>query len=221
MSTTIRILPLALSPSRQRDCVARVAGRQCGARAFAYATLHSHKRRFFLPVKLSNLVRAFSRRCRKPQRGSNFQFHSTNDALNNQAARRRRRSDERQRCAFHLQTYNRAVGDRRRHRANKRNSQARAFFANSPTASITWPCGRDSARSAQRRDHLVLVSFANHDWVSPISFNFTTRMNTRSRRGLSPIIRSTLAAHTFDRKCGQDNERHTDLAVKPILLNMT
>ncbi|KAI6201755.1 FG-GAP repeat protein [Aphelenchoides besseyi] len=104
-------------------------------------------------------------------------------------------------------------------------SPPRAVFKASGTASVSWACGRDSVRYDQRKDHEVYVPFTNQDWVNPITFNFTVRMARRSRRELAPIVRDTAKFHvfetTFDRKCGDDNDCHTDLIVKPILLNMT
>ncbi|KAI6239094.1 Integrin-alpha2 domain-containing protein [Aphelenchoides fujianensis] len=101
----------------------------------------------------------------------------------------------------------------------------RAVFKQSGTTSVSWPCGRDSVRYEQLRDHEVYVPLSNQDWVNPIRFNFTLRMATRSRRELPPVVRESANFHefeaTFDRKCGDDNDCHTDLSVKPILLNMT
>lgn len=101
----------------------------------------------------------------------------------------------------------------------------RAIFKSSRSTSKTWPCGRNSIDYEQRQDHEIYISFSNQDWTNPIKFNFTLRMINRQRRDLNPIVRDRAVFHTFeapfDKKCGEDNDCHTDLSVRPVLLNMT
>jgi hypothetical protein len=103
---------------------------------------------------------------------------------------------------------------------------SRAIFKNTRTQTTTWPCGRYSIDYEQQQDHDVLVPFTIQDFTHPIKFNFTLRMgNNRQRRDIAPIVRDSAIYHmfeaSFDKKCGDDNDCHTDLSVKPILLNMT
>lgn len=65
----------------------------------------------------------------------------------------------------------------------------------------------------------------NQDWINPIKFNFTVAMRERRATELLPIINQQQDEHifdiSFDKKCGQDNDCHTNLVLSAILLNMT
>ncbi|KAI1721252.1 integrin alpha domain-containing protein [Ditylenchus destructor] len=103
--------------------------------------------------------------------------------------------------------------------------QTRALFVDSNKASKSWPCGRNSLSYTQETTHQVHVPKNNQDWTNPLRFNFTVSMKERRSADLVPIINPKLSEHvfdvSFDKKCGDDNDCHTDLSLSAMLLNMT
>jgi Integrin alpha len=120
----------------------------------------------------------------------------------------------------------------------------RALFAERNKTTITWPCGRRAVFNTQYQKHKVyvpvgssgacpfftpfigIVKSTNQDWTTPLKFNFSaTIRERRSPDILLPIINEKQSEEiftvTFDKKCGEDNDCHTDLAVIAVLLNMT
>lgn len=107
---------------------------------------------------------------------------------------------------------------------NGKNGKNRAVFTQTNSNSITWPCQGSAGRELQRR-HQLHIPIANQDWVNPIQFNFTVKAADVTKRDISAVVRGgeafELFENAFDKKCGEDNDCYTDLAIRPVLLNMT
>uniref|UniRef100_A0A915D5W1 Integrin alpha-2 domain-containing protein n=1 Tax=Ditylenchus dipsaci TaxID=166011 RepID=A0A915D5W1_9BILA len=101
----------------------------------------------------------------------------------------------------------------------------RGVFTERNKASISWDCGRNTISNTQQTTYQVFVPKANQDWTNPLKFNFTVNMRERRSVELLPIINQKQAEHifsiSFDKRCGEDNDCHTDLVLNAILLNMT
>lgn len=61
--------------------------------------------------------------------------------------------------------------------------------------------------------------------MSPLRFNFTVGTRDKRSAGLTPVVNEQQSQYSFDvsfdKKCGEDNDCHTDLVLRPLLVNMT
>ncbi|KAI3413533.1 hypothetical protein GPALN_011023 [Globodera pallida] len=104
----------------------------------------------------------------------------------------------------------------------------RAVFVSSGTNSMEWRCGRETIVGAEeRQEHSLYVPKGNPDWTNPLRFNLTVSVPRRDALEVLPlpVVNRDQRSHyfeiAFDKKCGEDNECHAELALEATLLDIT
>ncbi|KAL3090253.1 hypothetical protein niasHS_006705 [Heterodera schachtii] len=113
---------------------------------------------------------------------------------------------------------------------NAKGVMPRALFVPNGAATAEWRCGRSALGGREEKQtHDIYVPKGNQDWTNPLRFNLTVSVSPNGALAQQsfplPIIDRKKRSHffdiAFDKKCGEDNECHSELALQAAILDIT